>query len=110
MTITWGGIQFSEPESLSVWDPPFRAAVYAIMLQPDPIGNPTSYRILYFGESGNLEERGFDSHHKRQCWVDQVNSINDLFIGIHLMADSTAEQRRDLESILLGKYNPACND
>ncbi len=97
MTITWNNTVFSEPELLSSWDPPLRAAVYAIVMRPNPVGNPTSFTILYFGESGNLDERGFDSHHKRDCWLEQVNSEADLYVGIHLMPNSTAEERRTLE-------------
>lgn len=110
MTITWGAVQFSEPKSFALWDPPFRAALYAIMRQADPVNNPTSFRILYFGESGNLSERGFESHHKLDCWKYQVDSVDDLYVGVYLMAGSTVEQRRELESVLVEKYNPICND
>lgn len=109
MTITWGNTRFSEPELLSTWDPPLRAAVYAIMMRPDPQGNPTSYRILYFGESGNLSERGFASHHKLQCWKDHTDSEANLYVGVHPMPESTEEQRRKIESDLVSQYNPVCN-
>ncbi len=111
MSITWGNVSFDGPYSITNWDPPYRAAVYAIMMKPDPSNKPGTYRILYFGESGNLSERGFyKSHQKYDCWIDKAGSESNLYIGIHLMPDSTPEERRDVESALINQYKPDCND
>lgn len=110
MTITWGDITFDGPYSVTDWEPPYRAAVYAIMMKPDPTNKPTTYRILYFGESSNLSERGFwRSHHKYQCFIDNAGSESNIYIGIYRMPNSTEEERRAVEQKLIAQYNPVCN-
>jgi len=59
MTIEWGRITFKGPYPATNWDPPYRASLYAIMMKPDLKNKPNTYKILYFGESGNLSDRGF---------------------------------------------------
>lgn len=110
MSITWGNKTFNGPYSITSWDPPYRAAVYAIMVKPDPKNKPDTYRIIYFGESSNLTERGFYKfRHKYNCWIDEAGSENNLYIGIYLMSNSTDEGRKKVESDLVNQYNPTCN-
>lgn len=110
MTITWGDITFDGPFSITDWEPPYRAAVYAIMMKPDPENKPTTYRILYFGESSNLSERGFwRSHHKHQCFIDNAGSESDLYIGTYKMPNSTGEERKSVEQKLIAEYDLVCN-
>jgi len=111
MSIKWGDIEFEGPYPITDWKPPYRAAVYAIMMKPDPKSKPRIYRILYFGESSNLSERGFyRSHHKYDCWVRKSGSENNLYIGIYRMPNSTADQRQKVEARLIEQYHPVCND
>lgn len=111
MSIKWGNVAFDGPYPITDWDPPYRAAVYAIMMKPDPANRPKTYRILYFGESENLSERGFyRSHHKYDCWLEEAGSDSNLYIGIHLMPNSTKEERTAVESALIDEYQPTCND
>lgn len=109
MTITWGDITFEGPYLATDWEPPYRAAVYAIMVKTDD-----KYRIIYFGESGNLSERGFwRSHHKYECFMEKAgNDEQKLHIGIHLMPDSTEEERKKIEQRLVAQYAQyeLCND
>lgn len=110
MSITWGNLSFDGPYTITNWEPPYRAAIYAMMTKPDPQNKPSTYRILYFGESSNLSERGFYRfHHKYNCWINYAGSDNNLFIGIYLMPDSTEDERRGIESALVNQYNPECN-
>jgi hypothetical protein len=110
MSITWGNMSFDGPYSITNCDPPYRAAVYAIMMKPQPRNKPDTYRILYFGESSNLSERGFyRSHHKYDCWIKQAGSESNLYIGIHLMPNSTVSERQNIETALIKQYNPVCN-
>jgi len=110
MTITWGEVRFDGPYPITEWDPPFKAAIYAIMMKPDPRNKPDTYRILYFGESSNLSERGFyRSHHKYQCWIQHAGSDANLYIGIYPMPNSTQEDRQKVENKLVSQYNPECN-
>jgi len=111
MTITWGKIQFDGPYPISKWDPPCKAAIYAIMIRPDPENKPNEYRIIYFGESGNLSERGFyRSHDKYGCWISQAGSDANLHIAIHPMPNSTEKDRREVEKKLILQYKPKCNE
>ena len=111
MSIKWGNINFEGPYPITSWNPPYRAALYAIMIKPNLQNQPSTYRIIYFGESGNLADRGFyRSHHKFQCWLNQAGSEYNIYIGIYRMPNSTSEQRRTIESSLINQYNPVCND
>ena len=111
MTITWGGIKFDGPTKATEWDPPQKAAIYSIMRKPDEKTKPNTYRIMYFGESGNLEERGFwKSHHKYECFKVKVGAVSNIYIGIHAMPGSTQDERKAVEDKLLEEYNPECQD
>lgn len=111
MSIRWGDISFDGPYPINRWEPPYRAAIYAIMMKPDPVNKSATYRILYFGESGNLSERGFfRSHHKYECWIKNAGSENNLYIGTYLMPDSTQDERKEIEGRLISQYTPVCNE
>lgn len=111
MTITWGDVKFDGPYPATSWNPPKKAAVYAIMRKPDPKNKPETYRIMYFGESGNLSDRGFwRSHHKYKCFVDKAGSEANIYIGVHAMPNSTAEQRRAVEKRLNDQCELECMD
>ncbi len=110
MTITFGKttkIEFDGPNSITQWNPPFRAAIYVIMV---PGSKEGFYKPIYFGESGNLSERGFyKSHHAYSCWIKQAGSESNLFIGVHQMPNSTQEDRERVEQKLISDHNPVCN-
>jgi hypothetical protein len=109
MSINYDNVQFSEPIRLNDWEPPFRAGLYAILF-PDQTITPKPFAVVYFGESGNMSERGFASHHKRACWISRSGNVNNLWIATYLMPNSTEEERRIIESRLISKYRPPCND
>jgi len=111
LAIKWGNISFEGPYPITNWNPPYRAAIYAIMIKEDPNNQPNMYTIIYFGESGNLSDRGFySSHHKFQCWLNQAGSEYNIYIGICKMPNSTPEERKRIESALINQYRPICND
>ncbi|MGD0591234.1 MAG: hypothetical protein ABSA44_10620 [Bacteroidota bacterium] len=110
MSINFNDIAFTEPELLSKWNPPNRAGLYAIMI-PNQSSKPKPFEVVYFGESGNMSERGYSSHHKRDCWLRQAsNNENNLFISTYYLPSSTDEQRRAIEAKLVAHYKPHCND
>lgn len=107
MTILWGTIKFEGPNSVLQWDPPRKAAVYVVMA---PGTKPDHYKAIYFGESENLSERGFyKSHQAYPCWIKQAGAETNLYIGVYPMPNSTMEQRRVVEQMLIKEYNPVCN-
>jgi hypothetical protein len=112
MGIDIGGAEFEGPFQMEVWNPPRKAAVYAIMTkQDDPTDKPASYLPIYIGQSENLDERGFiRSHHKFGCWMREAGSTVNIFIAVYPMPNSTEADRQRIESQLISKYKPVCND
>jgi len=111
MAITWASIEFTNPVKITQWDPPYRAAVYAIMRKKDPINKPNTYTLIYVGESGNLSDRGFyKSHHKYPCWTREAGVDENIYISVYLMPNSTEEERREIEGNIVKKIHPVCND
>ncbi len=83
-----------------------RAAVYAISI---PSGEPNTYTLIYVGESENLSERGFyRDHHKFGCWMSKAGTLDNIYISLHLMPNSTPEQRRTIETQAIGNWQLAC--
>jgi hypothetical protein len=80
------------------------------MIKPDPEGKPKTYRVIYFGESGNMSERGFlKSHHKFGCWINEAGTTKNLYISTYLMPNSSETERRTKEGQLIREYDPICN-
>lgn len=111
MSIKWANVDFDGPYSIKYWQVPCKAGIYAIMKKSDPQNNPNTYTILYFGESGNLSERGFvESHHKYYRWIKEADSEHNLYIGTYLMPNSSSEERRQIENQLIFACKPICNN
>ncbi len=109
MTIQYGNYVFSEPVQIDNWTPTYRAGIYAI-LKPGRSVSPKPFAVLYFGESGNLFDRGFfRAHHRYLCWLREAGLERNLYIAVYLMPDSTPDQRRAVESALISQYGPICN-
>ena len=78
--------------------------VYAILSQ----GELGRFRILYFGETGNLHQRIGPSHHKWNCWLSHTD---DPWIAFYPLPGSTAAERREIEQELRDRadWDPPCN-
>ena len=111
MSIKWDDKHaFTREGSLASWDPPRKAAVYVIAYRKDPDNDPNTYSAIYVGESGNLDDRGFSKHHKRDCWLKHVsNNEKRLAVYLHLMPESTGDERRKIEDAVKEKRDPPCN-
>ncbi len=111
MTINLGGAEFEGPFPMEDWNPPRKAAVYAIMTRQDPTGRQASYLPIYIWQSENLDERGFlRSHHKFGCWIREAGSTGNLFIAVQPMPQSTEADRQRIENQLVFKSKPVCNN
>jgi hypothetical protein len=98
------GISFGKPFPIDEWEPPKKAALYLILTKDDG-------RIIYVGESGNLDDREFwKGHHKYNCWVRVAGAEKNLAIAFYPMVDSTSVQRKQMESNLVRKLQPLCAD
>ena len=108
-TIYYGAFPFSQPQPLEAWLPLPLPGVYVVQVF-DPTWRPWPMRPLYFGESGDLSERGFPrSHHAYERWVREAGDASRLWVSAHFMRSSSAEDRRTVESRLIAQYDPACN-
>lgn len=110
MTIVWGKtqkIEFDGPYSILKWEPSEKGGIYCIMKEGSKKGY---YVIIYFGGSENLAERISDkSHQAYSCWLKEVGSENNLFLGVYLMPNSSKEEREKIENDLIEDYKPVCN-
>lgn len=107
--IYFANYQFSEPESFLNWTASEKECIFAILIKnPDSRSRP--YTAIYFGESGDLSERGyFRAYHRYDCWVRESGSEAGLFISVFAMPGSTPEIRQSIEAFLIKYYHPACN-
>lgn len=103
-----GDYTFNGPYKLNKWDPPYRAAIYAIVTKTP--SNTDKCGLIYIDESSNLSEKDFKSHSKFNCWIYNADSVDELYIATYLMANCTKEQRQNVKSNLINRFNPPCND
>jgi len=111
MSIKWDKVhEFTRKGNLAEWNPPNDAGVYVIAYREDSKTQPNTYTAIYVGESENFDDRGFSSHHKRECWLKHVNNNEKLLaVYLHVMPNSTAEERRIIESEVIKIKDPSCN-
>lgn len=99
-------MEFTNPIRITDWEPPFTAAVYAITVPTEKAGR---FRLVYIGESGDDSAMGFFTDHpKYPCWLEQAGSEESIFVGLHLMPDSTQEERRKVEAEAIGSLDLVC--
>jgi len=80
------------------------ACVYYVSKRtPNPNGGFT-HTAIYVGETENVRQR-FEGHHKQSCFSRHGYTA----ISIHRVSGG-AQARRDIESDLIAKQNPPCND
>ena len=109
MAIRYGGYVFDAPAPVARWSAPHRAGVYAILVA-DQTYQPMPFRVIYFGESGNMSERGFlNGHPKYSCWIREAGSEQSLYIAVYPMPESTPEHRRAVAGGLISEIGPVCN-
>lgn len=107
MSIMFGTQIFTEPELLAYWSPPRLSALYVVLAE-DSSCSPRPMRPLYFGESDNLADRGFSSHHARHEWLREAAGA-PLWIAYSPTPYWTEAERRAAEDALVRHYTPACN-
>ena len=99
---------FSEPALFSFHLPVlFDSGLYAILV-PDTNSSPRQFRVVYFGETGELSKRVTSSHEKYPDWVSEAGTASWLYVAFHAMI-GTQQARQAVESDLISHYQPACN-
>lgn len=102
---------FDGPHLLKDWNPLSFPAIYAIMMKPDPKNKRDTYHVLYFCESNEFSEIGSSlDHPKYKCWFKKAGFKSNIYIGAHLMPNSTFEEMKLLKNAFISLYNPICND
>ncbi len=110
MSIVWLDKKFEGPFTVKYWEPPRCPVIYALMIKPDPHNNPTSFRVLYFGQYANLSDmRFYQRHRKKQCWLNFAGQENNLHIAYLPLPKTTVEERVDLLEAFIARYKPVCN-
>ena len=61
MSINWNDYDFEPIEPLDTWNPPSYGGIYAITYIRDPVNNPKTHTILYFGETGNFPNASMEA-------------------------------------------------
>ena len=87
------------------WDTNFTSVggVYIITRREKGTDNGYSHVHIYIGQTGDLSER-FDSHHKASCFSN--HNANSICV----FREDNEQRRLEIESDLLDKYSPPCND
>ncbi len=111
MSIKIGNKLFDGPHLIKEWNPLNFPAVYAILMKPDPKNMRETYDILYFCESSEFSEIEFPfDHPKYKCWFKKAGFKGNIYIGAHLMPNSSFEERKFLRNWLVSLYGPVCNE
>jgi hypothetical protein len=111
MNIEFGNRLFDGPYLLKEWNPLNFPAIYVIMMRPDPKNERDTYSVLYFCESSEFSEiESYPDHPKYKCWFKKAGFKSNIYIGAHLMPNSSFEKRKLLKNVLVGFYKPVCND
>lgn len=105
------GYPFEGPRVLAGWTAPPRAAVYAILLTPDPIRKPQEFAVIYAGHSPDLAREGFPFKHLRAAaWVKRAGGQRySLHICTYEIPGGLQGHREQIVRELVAVYRPSCN-
>ena len=106
--ISYGTLQFSDPEPLTRDALPFTAGLYAILV-PNYEYRPVPYEPIYFGQCANLRAAVGIHHLAYNRWRWHPRGRQGLFVAYVSMPSSTDDWRRYNEAQLIRQYNPVCN-
>lgn len=68
------------------------------------------FNILYVSECENTADNAyFVKNPSFKCWVEKAGSDKFLYLAILPMFDSAVDQRNNIVSKIVSKYQPLCN-
>jgi hypothetical protein len=102
--IKFSDLAFAGPKLLGFGPSYSFAGLYAIMVI-DMKWRPLPYRVIYFGEAGNMADR-LANHEKRESWKRAAGG-SVLFVAVRAISVESA--RKAAEERLIGHYSPECN-
>jgi len=112
MSISWGvkeRFKFSTCGSLSHWDPPAVAGVYAITCKQDP-KRPKAHSILFVGQAEDMAREAREQNAQViDAWKTSGQDLSELYVFVHPMPGSSISERTKIQEQLVAEYRPQCN-
>ena len=97
--------EFLGPIKLDEWGPPMEKTIYVILSR-----KKDAFNIIYVGDCQKTNENGFFTQNPNfKCWINKSGNEQSLYLAIYPMFDSVSEQRNQVISKIISKYNPSCN-
>jgi hypothetical protein len=81
------------------------------MHKPDPKNRPNTYAIDFCGQGRKLSSyRGYTwiNHRKKQL-VSRIGSLDNVYVVVFLMPDSSKQERKKIEKALIETFVPYFN-
>jgi hypothetical protein len=104
------GYPFEGPRVLAGWTPPERAAVYAILIKPEPDTKAERYAVIYVDHSDDLSTERLPFQHQRAaCWVRRAGDRWKLYICTYEVPGGLRSHREQIARELTAIYHPGCN-
>ncbi len=104
------GYPFEGPRALGGWTAPDKAAVFAILVKPEPEAKPEQYAVIYVDHSDDLSAERFPFNHRRApCWVRRAGSRWKLYICTYEVPGGLRSHREQIARELVAIYRPSCN-
>lgn len=104
------GYPFEGPRALAGWTPPARAAVYAVLVKPEPDARPDRYAVIDVDHSADLSQERFPFGHRRASkWVERAGDRWRLHICTYEVPGGLAGHREQIVRELIAVYRPSCS-
>lgn len=106
-----GDYRIEGPYRLAEWQQSSEPGIFAILHRPAPGNSPDRFVIDYLGEADRLTYRGFLwTPVIRNTLVSHIGSVDNVYIAVCRMPDSTERERRTISNVLIRKYKPYFNN
>jgi hypothetical protein len=102
---------FDGPQRLENWEAPEESGVYAVMHKMDSENGASTFIFDYCGQGRNLSlYRGYPwIHHRIKRLIARTGTLDNVYVAVFLMPDSSKRERRQIEQALVKTFNPFFN-
>ncbi len=98
--------EFLGPIKLSEWGPPMDRVVYIIFSK-----NKDVFNMIYVAESDKTEAPDFFTKNDQfKCWLSYAGKVENLYLSIYPMWESSQPERNQLVKKIIAGYKPICNE
>ena len=103
------GYPFEGPRVLGGWQPPEKAAIYAILSRDDAEGKPHDYAVIDVDHADDLSRAGLPFKHPRaRLWEQRAGNRWNLHIATYEVPGGLASHRAQIVKELIAVYRPGC--